>query len=61
MTETRTPRPVPTPEALRAMSEALARRDAAKPLKMAKELEGRGGPEPVRYGDYEKNGIAIDF
>ncbi|MDA0188298.1 MAG: DUF1674 domain-containing protein, partial [Proteobacteria bacterium] len=25
------------------------------------ELGGRDGPEPVRYGDWEKKGIAIDF
>ncbi|MBW7922809.1 MAG: DUF1674 domain-containing protein [Rubellimicrobium sp.] len=61
MSDAPAPRPVPTPEALRAMSEALARRDAQKPVKRQKELEGRGGPDPVRYGDYEKNGIAIDF
>jgi len=28
---------------------------------MPKELGGRDGPEPVRYGDWEKKGIAIDF
>ncbi|MGB3407567.1 MAG: DUF1674 domain-containing protein, partial [Jannaschia sp.] len=25
------------------------------------ELGGRNGPEPVRYGDWELKGIAIDF
>ena len=25
------------------------------------ELGGRDGPEPVRYGDWEKKGIAVDF
>ena len=25
------------------------------------ELGGRNGPEPVRYGDWEKKGIAVDF
>ena len=25
------------------------------------ELGGRDGPEPVRYGDWEKKGLAIDF
>jgi hypothetical protein len=24
-------------------------------------LGGRDGPEPVRYGDWEKKGIAVDF
>ena len=28
---------------------------------LPKELGGRDGPEPVRYGDWEKNGIAVDF
>lgn len=32
---------------------------AAKPL--PKEIGGREGPEPVRYGDWEKNGRCIDF
>ena len=50
------------PEAAqRALVEADARRadDAAKEMPL--ELGGRGGPEPVRYGDWEKKGIAIDF
>ena len=25
------------------------------------EIGGRDGPEPVRYGDWEKNGRCIDF
>lgn len=25
------------------------------------EVGGRKGPEPVRYGDWEKNGRCIDF
>ena len=29
--------------------------------KMPKEYGGRDGPEPVRYGDWEKKGIAVDF
>jgi hypothetical protein len=48
------------PAAQRALAEAEARRRAAaKPL--PKELGGRDGPEPVRYGDWEKKGLAIDF
>jgi hypothetical protein len=27
----------------------------------AKEIGGRDGPEPTRYGDWEKNGRCIDF
>ena len=26
-----------------------------------KEVGGRKGPEPTRYGDWEKNGRCIDF
>ncbi|GKY86779.1 DUF1674 domain-containing protein [Sinisalibacter aestuarii] len=49
------------PEAIRALAEAEERRKAARPLDMPKEYGGRDGPEPVRYGDYEKKGIAVDF
>lgn len=51
------------PEAAqRALAEAKARRDAEKNApKPPKELGGRDGPEPVRYGDWEKKGIAVDF
>ncbi len=49
------------PEARRALAEAEARKRATKELDFPKELGGRDGPEPVRYGDWEKKGIAIDF
>ncbi len=49
------------PEAQRALAEAEARRKAAKAPDMPTELGGREGPEPVRYGDWEKKGLAIDF
>ena len=49
------------PAAQRALAEAEARRKAAKDLELPVELGGRDGPEPVRYGDWEKKGIAIDF
>ncbi|QFT91218.1 hypothetical protein FIU86_00060 [Roseovarius sp. THAF9] len=49
------------PEAKRALEEAEERRKAAEQIEMPKELGGRNGPEPVRYGDWEKKGIAIDF
>lgn len=49
--------------AQRALAEAEARRRkaAAEARPLPKELGGRDGPEPVRYGDWEKNGLAIDF
>lgn len=49
------------PAAQRALAEADARRKAAKQDALPPELGGRDGPEPVRYGDWEKKGIAIDF
>ncbi|WP_210528657.1 DUF1674 domain-containing protein [Rubellimicrobium arenae] len=54
------PTPLP-PEAQRALAEAEARRKASKPLALPPEQGGREGPEPVRYGDYELKGRAIDF
>ena len=49
------------PEALRALAEAEERRRAAKGQPLPTELGGRDGPEPVRFGDWEKKGIAVDF
>jgi hypothetical protein len=31
------------------------------PGKMGPEAGGKGGPEPTRYGDWEKGGICWDF
>jgi hypothetical protein len=48
--------------AARANAEAAARRKAASDPSATKPQIGRGGePDPVRYGDWEKNGIASDF
>ncbi len=55
------PKPDLPPAALRALAEAEERRKAAKALDPPPELGGRDGPEPVRYGDWEKKGIAVDF
>jgi hypothetical protein len=50
------------PEAQRALAEAEARRRAADAApKLPPELGGRDGPEPVRYGDWERKGLAVDF
>lgn len=51
------------PAAQRALAEAAERRKKAAEQgnDLPKELGGRDGPEPVRYGDWEKKGIAIDF
>ena len=47
--------------AQRALAEAEARRNAAHDASLPPELGGRDGPEPVRYGDWEKKGLAVDF
>lgn len=49
------------PEAIRALAEAEERRKQARVPDLPTELGGRKGPEPVRYGDWEKKGIAVDF
>ena len=59
------PARVLTPEARRALAEAEARRRLADQRRAAdprpKEIGGRDGPDPTRYGDWEKDGIASDF
>lgn len=49
------------PAAQRALAEAEARRKANAGPALPPELGGRNGPEPVRFGDWEKKGIAVDF
>lgn len=51
----------PSTPAERALAEAEARRAARAPVERPPELGGRDGPEPTRYGDWEKNGIVSDF
>jgi hypothetical protein len=54
--------PQDLPEAAqRALAEAAERRRQAKAIELPVELGGRNGPEPVRFGDWEKKGIAVDF
>ena len=54
-----------TPEAHRALEEAAARRAAQDAAQAAAEVPpeegGRPGPDPTRFGDWEKKGIAVDF
>jgi hypothetical protein len=51
-----------SPEAVRALLEAEARRQAAPPRELPPEINGRReGEEPTRYGDWEKKGLAVDF
>jgi hypothetical protein len=58
------PRKPLTPAAQRALAEAAERRaqadkEAAK--EKPREFQGPKGPEPTRYGDWERKGIASDF
>ncbi len=52
-----------TPAAERALAEAAARRAEADraAAERPKEIAGRKGPDPTRYGDWEVKGIASDF
>lgn len=47
--------------AQRALAEALLRKASDPEMTLPTELGGRDGPEPVRYGDWEKKGLAVDF
>lgn len=54
-----------SPAAVRALAEAAGRRAEldrrAAELAAKREIDGRGGQDPVRYDDWEVKGIAIDF
>jgi hypothetical protein len=47
--------------AKRALEEADIRKRDREANVLEKELGGRKGPEPTRYGDWEKKGITSDF
>ena len=61
--QTQTPKPkVLSDAAKRALAEAEERRKLAEAeAAKAKGLGGPKGPEPTRYGDWEKKGITYDF
>jgi hypothetical protein len=59
-------KPPLSPEAQRALAEAAERRrkadaEAAAKPPLPKELDGRKGLDPTRYGDWEKKGLISDF
>ncbi|ODT05628.1 MAG: hypothetical protein ABS58_15005 [Mesorhizobium sp. SCN 65-20] len=62
MPETPEPKEL-SPAAKRALAEAEARREAykAEEAKLPREIGGRGGKEPGRYGDWEIKGLTSDF
>ncbi len=46
----------------RALEEAAARRRLTRGTgPSSPEIDGRGGADPVRYGDWEVKGLAVDF
>lgn len=45
----------------RAKAEAEERRKKEPQKEQTKEIGGRKGPDPTRYGDWENKGIASDF
>ncbi|GHA59879.1 hypothetical protein GCM10008927_26860 [Amylibacter ulvae] len=47
--------------AKRALTEAAERKAAETAKPRATELGGREGPEPTRFGDWERKGITSDF
>ena len=55
------PGKVLTPQARRALEEAEARRQAEAAKALPPENGGPKGPEPTRFGDWERKGIAVDF
>ncbi len=44
-----------------ALAEAEQRRREERRTSLPKEVGNRKGPEPTRYGDWEKKGIVSDF
>ena len=50
-----------TPEARRALEEAAERQAAEAAAAKPPEVNGPAGPEPTRFGDWERKGIAVDF
>jgi len=50
-----------TPAARRALAEAAARKAAASQAEKPAEDGGPAGPEPTRFGDWERKGVAVDF
>ena len=49
------------PAARRALEEAAARRAAEAARADTGEQGGPAGPEPTRFGDWERKGVAVDF
>jgi len=53
--------PIRSNAAQRALEEAKLRNNKKNIDDLPLELGGRDGPEPTRFGDWEKKGITSDF
>ena len=53
--------PIRSNTAQRALEEAKLRNNKKNIGDLPLELGGRDGPEPTRFGDWEKKGITSDF
>jgi hypothetical protein len=51
----------PDPEPAHVAPESRPATDEAVASEAPREIGGRAGPDPTRYGDWEKNGRCIDF
>jgi len=51
----------PGPEALPEAPDAVPAAGTVSSVARPPEIGGREGPEPTRYGDWEKSGRCIDF
>jgi len=62
-TATAAPAKTLSPAAERALAEAEARREEYRRFEASRprEIGGRGGHEPGRYGDWEVKGLTADF
>jgi hypothetical protein len=54
-------KPIPTPEAPVTKPAPIEPVDTTRASEQPEEIGGRAGPDPTRYGDWEKNGRCIDF
>ena len=45
----------------RALAEAEERRSKLEPVRLPKEIGGPAGPEPTRFGAWERKGLTSDF
>ena len=52
--------PQPAPEQAH-LNDVDSAPEKPTPREIPREIGGRDGPEPTRYGDWEKNGRCIDF